>query len=686
LAGFNFRSISQPVAALAGNESFGRIAQADFVSYLRAVARQQPAVLFLEDLHWADDASLDLVAHLVEQLPKEALYVVGLARPEFFERRRHWGEGQAAYSRIELQPLSRRASRQLVAEILQKAPQVPESLHDLVVEGAEGNPLFVEELIKMLIDDGAVVPGPEAWQIFPERLAQTDVPPTLTGVLQARLDSLPPEEKAVLQRAAVVGRIFWDRLVGELAADALHGPLEPLLSALRERELVFHRERSAFAETEEFIFKHAILRDVTYETVLLKLRRRYHAQVAAWLEMQAGERLPEYYGMIAGHYEQAGDAGKAADYLQRSGDEAMRLSAYRDARTAFERGLQLLSSGETSDGQENSRPTEPGASGALRSSLLVGLGMVLTSLGEYETAAARLEEGQALAETLGEDAVQARALIHLGRLEREQGAWAAAGHHLQAAQALADRYGDRALQALALTVRANVAWAQNEGEQALLWAEQARALFQDMGDRQGAVYAMLALGTVSLKLGKAGEARAYYRQGLVLARELGDRGGETMFLIDLAVEARQERHAYDEAHAFLKEAWALSEEIADRPSFAYVLGELAELSRDEGGDDEAWVYLKQSLRLGLAGGMLMLCVANLTVAASMYVRGSQPEQAAELLGLVKGHPATPRDVLDTADQVLAKVKAALPPARLEAALRRGAALDLGQVITRIAGT
>ncbi len=261
-------------------------------------------MIFLEDIHWADDSSLDLLDHLVAAVPDTRLLVVCLARPSLFERRPSWGEGQEIHTQINLKPLSRRASRALVGEILQKARDVPTDLRDLIVEGAEGNPFYVEELIKMLIEDGVIVHGEEQWRVELERLAKVHVPPTLVGVLQARLDSLPPEEKMLLQRAAVVGRLFWDAAVVELKASEGSGldkeEIASLLEAVRDRELIFRRERSAFAGAEEYIFKHALLRDVTYETVLLKLRRVYHRQVARWLEFAAGKRIGEYLGLIAG--------------------------------------------------------------------------------------------------------------------------------------------------------------------------------------------------------------------------------------------------------------------------------------------------------------------------------------------------------------------------------------------------
>ena len=344
LIGLDF-STSPAVRALLGSETFGELATAHLAEYLR-VTTGEPTVIFLEDVHWADDSSLDLLDYLVGAVPDTRLLVVCLARPSLFERRPSWGEGQQIHTQISLKPLSRRASRVLVGEILQRAGGVPGELRDLIVEGAEGNPFYVEELIKMLIEDGVIVVGEDHWSVELERLAEVRVPPTLTGVLQARLDSLPPEEKTVLQRASVVGRLFWDAAVVELHAQQGIGldreGVTALLEVVRDRELVFRRERSAFAGADEYIFQHALLRDVTYETVLLNLRRVYHGQVARWLEIAAGKRIGEYLGLIAGHYELAGEEERAIEYLLQAGDQARLAYACQEASSYYQRALPLL--------------------------------------------------------------------------------------------------------------------------------------------------------------------------------------------------------------------------------------------------------------------------------------------------------------------------------------------------------
>jgi ABC-type oligopeptide transport system substrate-binding subunit len=359
--------------------------------YFKALAARLPVLILLEDMHWADDSSLDVLNHLALAMPEQRLLLVCVARPTLFERRPHWGEGQPFHTRLELQPLSRWDSRRLVAEILQKVDHVPEALRDLVVAGAEGNPFFIEELIKMLIEDGVIVKGEERWRVEPTRLTIVRVPPTLTGVLQARLDSLPSEERTTLQEASVVGRLFWDRAVLRISQSASEGMEETEildnLSALRGKEMIFQRETSAFAGAQEYIFKHNMLREVTYEGVLKRLRRAYHGLVADWLMEQSGERVSEYTALIADHLELAGRSAEATDYLIQAGDRARGLYAHQEAIGSYGRTLALLKG--QGDYERAART-------------LMKLGLTYHNAFDFQQARQAYEEGFALWQRAGE--------------------------------------------------------------------------------------------------------------------------------------------------------------------------------------------------------------------------------------------------------------------------------------------
>ncbi len=384
--GFDFSTSPQLQGVLADPEQLRNRGLMYLGEYFKGLCAQAPVAVFLEDIHWADDSSLDALNWLGERLQHNHLLFVCAARHSLLERRPYWGEGLAYHHRLDLEPLSRRESHQLVGEILKLAEQVPPELFELVVEGAEGNPFYVEELVKMLVEDGVVVKGEERWQVIPERLSEIKVPPTLAGVLQARLESLPLEEQQVLQQASVVGRLFWDRVVAHIQTAEGGRPqaVPEALTSLRAREMVYRREASAFTDAREYLFKHDILREVTYESVLKKLRRRYHGLVADWLIDQVSGRTGEYSGLIAGHLLQAGRKEQAGAYFLQAGEAAGESYANAEAVGYFRQALELT----LTDTQ--------------KAICFQGLGYALYNLGSMQDAIEHLRQGIELYLKLGD--------------------------------------------------------------------------------------------------------------------------------------------------------------------------------------------------------------------------------------------------------------------------------------------
>ncbi len=315
--------------------------------FFKNATRNQAALILLEDIHWADSSSLDLIEHVINEQPDMPLLIVSLTRPMLFEERPDWGNGPVEHTRLDLQPLSAQDSRQLVADILRKVPRVPPSLVDLIVERSEGSPFYVEELIKTLIDEGIIVRDEEQWRVREDRLPTLKVPATLTGVLQARLDNLPAADREVLQQASVVGRVFWNKVVEHMRnpeSDSFASPVtvDNSLETLVKKELIFHRDASAFAETPEYIFKHAILHDVTYESVLLRLRKVYHVQVAENLIELGGDRVNEYAGRIGEHFELAEEWLRATEWYTRAGIQAQETYVPEAAASYYQKALGFL--------------------------------------------------------------------------------------------------------------------------------------------------------------------------------------------------------------------------------------------------------------------------------------------------------------------------------------------------------
>ncbi len=680
LLGLDFFN-SPVVQARQGGESIKELAIAYLIEYLQALA-SVPAVISLDDIHWADDSSLDLLDYLVTMMPDTRLFVVCLARPTLYERRPSWGEGQEIHSRITLKPLSRRASRNLVAEILQITGGVPSELRDLIVERAEGNPFCIEELIKMLAEDGVIVRGEEQWRVEPNRLAEVRVPPTLTGILQARLDSLTQGEKTVLQRASVVGRLFWAAAVAELASDKDEAAqVDALLDEVRNRELIFRHEYSVFETTHEYIFNHNILRDITYETVLLKQRRVYHRQVAQWLERSAGERINEYLSLIARHYELAGEQVEAAHFLRLLGEELLWIGAFRDAVWTFERALALLPD-PGHEGFEGPSPLST-ADLAERAMILVNLGNSYNRVGDSLSAKDYFEEGLALARQNNDPQAEIAALIRLAQLSSEVGSFDTAKQYLDEVLILARAQDDQECVASALTMLGTIAWRWGDLEQAEKNSLESLVIFRHLNNRHRVSHIFNVLGILATLQNKHDQAERYYEEGLAMARELNAQQTVADILTNLGYLNHHSIANLEKAKRYYLESLQIAREINHQSGITSTLVNLGQLSTLLGEHRAAWKYLHEALVKSVVIGAVPLTLDALVGAAQEQIEDGKPVSAAEILGLVLNHPALEVDVGQVAESLLETVREIVPGEQLEAAMERGKLLELDAVVSEI---
>ena len=491
---------------------------------------QVPIAILLEDLHWADDASLDALTYILQHCQALPVLLVGTARPALFERYA-LGEGIAGHRLLNLQALSREDSQRLVNEILRKMERIPPGLRDLIVQGADGNPFYLEELIKMLIDEQVILVEDESWQVQEGRLAEMHVPSTLSGVLQARLDGLPASERETLQRASVIGRVFWDQAVSSLdmrPGQALaisqketpggEAPLQVFLQhhldALRRRELIFRRDNSVFDGTREYLFKHAILRDVTYETVLKRLRRVYHAQAAGWLVAKSGDRVQEYAGLIAEHYERAGDLPGAVEWYSQAAAQAQETYAIEAAIGYYQKALKL-SENLTSNWEARQVWYEE----------LAELLRMRTSYTQAEQIYRfMLAEAQMHDNLVG----QARAYNGISFVLENQGNHRASLENARQAESIARQAGEAGMVELATALykQGGSYYFLGDANAALHFAEQMLSLCDRLGDfpaaRRTRARCYNLLGTANEMLGRIAQVIHYRQQSLNIFRELGD--------------------------------------------------------------------------------------------------------------------------------------------------------------------
>ena len=544
-----------------------------------AAHQVKATLLVVEDIHWSDDGSLDLIDHLARTCQGAPMMIVCLARPILFERRPAWGEGLSAQTRMSLEPLSRREGRALMETILRKAPEIPQDLRELIVGGAEGNPFYIEEIIKMLIDQRVIVPGAEQWRIESHQLAAARVPPTLTGVLQARVDALTPLERAVLQRASVVGRVFWDSAVERLSstaemqlaagavaegAPAKQETLEAL-AGLRRKELIFRRETSAFAGVVEYTFKHELLRNVAYESVLKKLRRAYHAQVADWLIEHSGERIGEFAGLVATHLEQAAQAAEAAEWYGRAGQQARTGYAPATAIGYFRKALELLPADRAEGRQFEAKRLES----------YEGAGETLGAQARFAEAMEAYTHVRGLAEALGDSVAQARAWNGLAFLHERRGDNRASVEAAERAEILARDAGESGgrEQIKALHLKGWALYRLGDAPAVLALGEQTLKLCTEFGDRRGMATSFKLHGVAHLQLGHYPEADRYFEQGLALCLEFGDRRNAGAMWSNLGESARL-RGDYQAAAELYKKALAIARQIGHRESEIIYLNNL----------------------------------------------------------------------------------------------------------------
>ena len=268
--------------------------------YLERRAGTAPLTIVFEDIHWAEPAMLDLIEHLAEW-SRAPLFLVCLARPDLRDVRPGWGGGATNATAIDLSPLGPEDTRKLIAELL-AIDALPETLRSEVVTRAEGNPLYVEEFLRMLIETERVERRGDRW-VAASDLATLSVPPTLHGLIGARLDRVSPEVKQLLQRASLAGRLFSTAALAALGDGAAANP-ELLREAVR-RDLLLEADERTVGTGRVFRFKHVLIRDVAYGTLPKGERSRLHDRYGRWLEESYGERSSEIEDIIAFHAEQA---------------------------------------------------------------------------------------------------------------------------------------------------------------------------------------------------------------------------------------------------------------------------------------------------------------------------------------------------------------------------------------------
>lgn len=676
LCGFSLQD-SPHIRPLAGDPAnLDARSRAAFIELISILTRIDYVMIELEDLHLADEASLDLLEELFGALYASTdithLMVACTARPELFERRPDWGRGKPYHIRLDLQPLDRRESRELVRELLQKAGSVPREMRDLLVEQSGGNPFHMEELVKMLIDDRVIVVEGDGWFIKEDRLGSLAVPKGLSGLLETRLETLLTPEKLVLERASVVGSVFFDCVLSRMdeAEVAAHGTaahvtdLSAVLDTLTQREFINRHETSAFSGCAEYAFAQSLLRETVYGQLPEQQRRTGHRAVAEWLISlpRANEFLPQ----IAEHYEQAGAMGLAANTLRRAGERAFRRGLFREAEDLFERALARQPQG----GQL-----------AERLALLLGLGAAAEGRGNLPMAELALVEALGLAVDYGGAAVLARARYLMGLVETRKGNYTTAREQFDLALTQARLSGDDDVLANVLSGLAEACFRSGDIDNAFLTALECIDLAKTQENDSLLAAMQNRLAMVYWMHGEMDAAREQLDEALALARRIGLRRVEGAALSNLGLLAF---NAYDwvDAVQWWKAGLDIQRDLGEISGVNIAACNLAVGYLRLGDVEKARPLISESLQAALrmdsVSGKLraVLGWGEYRLAMGDTARGFA------LLGLTRFHPSSAADNVVAANLGAGFWKSVLrlSDAELDELLAEGKKLELNAII------
>ncbi|HLN12995.1 MAG TPA: tetratricopeptide repeat protein [bacterium] len=555
-------------------------------AFFQAVARTGPLLMIVEDVHSAEDVTLDFFEQMTLWVRETPVLLLVLARPELLERRPMWVVGTRTSTTLFLDPLLGEESRALVQGILDGKP-APGPLVERLLERSEGNVLFVEEMLRSLLDRGALTKEADRW-VLTVPLDEMAIPDTVHAVIAARIDALPGSEKLVLQTASVMGQVFWLGAVRVIAGET---QVDDALWALVVKNLLVLNQRSALEGEEEFSFRNILIRDVAYAMQPKSVRWPKHLRAAEWMQEIGGDRQDELADVIAYHWLQVmalrEDLGLPPEARARehaianlllAGDRAAALYANTTALDHFTRALEL----------------EPPPTARLR--VLLGRGEVRMLLGQHEPARDDFAAVRALAREADAPRWEAIALDRLGYSYGRQDQITQALEHLEPALTLSRAVNDPSLTGRVLNHMGFAYFHQSKHGEAFTMHEEARRLLDACGDTAGLAESLHGLGDTCGFLGRFQEAIEWYQQAVDVSERIGHRSlaGESRYMI---AWLRKKQGAYADAQAEAQRSVAELTEIGDVWNASFALTRLAEIANTLGQFGDALKLTAQSLGL-----------------------------------------------------------------------------------------
>lgn len=551
---------------------------------LKEVTIAQPLAMVVDDIHWIDPTSLALLESLLPLTEQAALLIIILFRPRREDP--SWTLHETAgrdyghrYTSLALRPLEDDQARLLIRNLL-AVEGLPESLRQLMLDKSEGNPFFLEEVIRSLLDADLVVNQDGRW-VATADIAGLAVPDTLNGVITARLDRLDDEARTVAQAAAVLGREFAYPVLGDMPGAGKS--LDNSLNLLLKRELIRESSRVPW---KRYKFKHALTQDAAYNSLLLSRRRQLHLAAAEALERHVSDEAAE----IARHFLAAKQPGHAVPYLVTAGEQAYRSFAVQEAIHLFSQAIQYK------------ELTEPSVVWRAYEGLGAAVGGAQGPVKSIEV----YQEMLATAESLGNSAMQISALNKIGLTTAMQmGQLEAADESLVRAEELSREHDDKNGYAELSIIRCMICTQKADFDSVISYLGELVEIAEETDNPAFKAMGLDHIGSSQMYLTRFDEAYNTATEGLKIAREIGDREHEATLLATVLPFYYVREGELDQALAVAREGIAIAERIST--SYPVALGNwlIAEILRSRGEYEQALAAGQRSLEAALPFEQMM---------------------------------------------------------------------------------
>jgi predicted ATPase len=588
-----------------------------------AFASKNPLVLVLDEAHQATAPLLALIDLVSEGIAHTPILLLLVGQPELRDAQ----TARQGRHVIELGLLGRADCTKVLRTLLTGVDNVPEDLVARVVDKSGGNPYAIRTIVRYLHETGVLQPadGGKRWTVDETAFFDLDIPDTLHGVANARLQALAPIERAVLQRAAVVGPSFWFGtmvMLQRLGSDfSILGPegvgkdpeiveLKKLLQRLVSREILSKSPDKALSGEEMYTFHSELDREILYEQCPARTRHRFHRMVAHWLELQPARFVESQLAMIARHLEIGGESLKAAQYYQRAGKRS-RINHHNDqAVTFYDEALRLVGEEEVPN----------------RINIHFALGNLHALLGNNEQAIESFREMLRYAWTMRSRSKGAVALNKLGQIFRRVGDYDASREHLVKALQLFRSVHDVRGIAGVLDDMGQLHWLQGDNNKALLTFDRSKKLRTQLKDPRGLSLTLHYIGCTHLGLGNHDAAEKHLLDALALRRKLRDLSGMSITLNNLGVIYWNRGDAAKAQDVWL-ESLHICKEEGNRPVTAMLMSNLAEAHMAQGDYDSAAPYLEEAEQISERGGDRRT-LASVLINAAKHAMGMGKHAAA----------------------------------------------------------